>query len=309
MRHLGDWLRKTAHLTMQEDGCYMRLVDWCYTHERPLPFTEREVMRIARAATRHEREAVRRVLHAFFTLTEDGWHQSRIDRELVAFTRKVERETNHPHSARERSQRARDKRAETFKRAAAYGLSTRWNASTADLEQQIAEHLASGIELASRAVTTRDNESCRHVSDTATDIQNPLTSAVPSAAVTVAAAPDYAAAAKSAAAAEGVIDPTRIGQVVRQLKSAGLSGFNTAHPQFLRLVQQGVTDDEWRLTAAEAVTRDKAWGWLLATIAGRRADVAAGFAPPRAGKGPARPDHDRVAGLTPTIARKRQESA
>lgn len=303
MRHLGDWLRKTAHLNMMEDGCYMRLVDWCYTHERPLPLTEREVMRIARAATRHEREATRTVLHAFFTLCEDGWHQSRIDKEIVAFTRKTERETAHPHSARERSQRARDKRADLFKRAAACGLSTAWNASTADLEAQLSEHLASGTELASRAVTTRHDTktSARH--DTATNIQYPLSSAVTAAAVPVAVA-DYAAAARETAAAEGVADPLRIGQVVRQLKAAGLSGFNTAHPQFLRLVQQGVTDDEWRLTAAEAVTREKAWGWLLATIAGRRADVAAGYAPPRAGNAREQAARDRVAALTPSIAAK-----
>lgn len=304
MRHLGDWLRKTAHLTMLEDGAYNRMVDWCYTHERPLPLDERECMKIARAASRHEREAAKRVLHEFFSIQADGWHQSRIDKETVAFIRKTERETNHPHSARERSERARQKRADLFKRAAAYGISTQWNATTLEIEQQISDHLASGTERASRAVTTRHDAENVTRQVLATDIQNPYTSAVTAAAVPVAAPGAYVAAARAAADAAGVIDPTLTGSAIRQLKAAGFSGFNSADPRFISLVQQGVSDEEWRLTAVESVARGKAWGWLLATIAGRRADVANGFAPPRLGNSRSRADHDRVAGLTPTIARK-----
>jgi uncharacterized protein YdaU (DUF1376 family) len=288
---------------MAEDGAYMRMVDWCYTHERPLPLTEREVCKIARATSRHEREAAIRVLREFFTLADDGWHQSRIDRELLAFTRKVERETNHPHSARERSERARAKRADLFKRATACGLSTVWNMPTAELEQQLKEHLASGIERAHRAVTEREGmeSSPRHI--LGTDIQYPLTSAVTAAAVPV-AAQDYAAAARDAAKAAGVADPLSVGRAVRQLKAAGMSGFNTADPRFVALVQRGVTDDEWRLTAAEAVLRQKPFGWLLGTIAGRQADVANGYGPGRASNARADARREQVAALTPSIAAK-----
>lgn len=304
MRHLGDWLRKTAHLTMQEDGAYMRLVDWCYTHERPLPLAERAIMKVARAATHAEREAVRRVLHEFFTLADDGWHQSRVTRELVAFARKIERETNHPHSARERSERAREKRSNLFKRATACGLSTQWNMTNAELETLLEGQKSSGTERALRAVPERDEpeDLVRHV--LATDIQNPLTSAVPAAAVPVAVPHDYEAAARDAAAAAGIVDPTQTGLAIRQIKAGGFSGFNAADPRFLALVRQGVSDAEWRLTASEASTREKGWGWLLATIDGRRKDVANGFAPRRPSEARAEAARDRVAALTPSIAAK-----
>lgn len=306
-RHLGDWAKKTAHLSLLEEGAYSRLVDWCYIHERALPLTEREVCKVARASTPTERAACRRVLHEFFRLAEDGWHQGRIDKVLRAYEKSVSHNVNNPDSPAERAARYRQKRSDLFKRLQSLGLNPAFDTPNPALEAMLREQ---GQELPT-GNTSRVNvtQTERDVSGFVVASQPPTTintrdgvTAATSEIVTAAAA--AGAMAKAGAAAAGAVDPTLTGRAIRQLKAAGFSSFNAADPRFIALVQQGVGDDEWRLTAAEAVTRDKAWGWLLATVAGRRADVAAGYGLPRAGKGPNRGDPDRVAGLTPTIAAK-----
>lgn len=83
--HLGDYLRDTVHLSMLEDAAYRRLLDAYYTREGALPVDARECCKLARAATKAERDAVRRVLEQFFQLEEDGYHQRRADAEIARF--------------------------------------------------------------------------------------------------------------------------------------------------------------------------------------------------------------------------------
>lgn len=301
-KHLGDWAKKTGHLSMLEEGAYNRLCDWCYSHERPLPLAEREVCKVARANNPQERAAVLRVLHEFFELAADGWHQGRVDKVLAAYTNRVRRDTNNPASSAQRAQRYRDKRADLFKRANAVGLNTSFNTPNAELEAMLAEHEGNGS--ASRDVT---RDVTLNVTGMSTASQQPTTNrerdgvtAATSSSVT--STPDFAAAARDAAAANGVIDPTLTGRAAKALKAAGFGLANTADPRFLALVNAGVSDDEWRLTAAEAVARGKAWGWLLATVQGRRDDVARGYVPIAS---PTRSKRaEAVASLTPTIASK-----
>lgn len=88
--HIGDYAAATAHLTMIEDAAYHRLLRLYYQNERPLPADENEVMRRVRAASRSEKNAVRRMLTEFFTLSSDGWHQSRADKEISTYKGLVE---------------------------------------------------------------------------------------------------------------------------------------------------------------------------------------------------------------------------
>lgn len=305
-KHLGDWAKKTGHLSMVEEGAYNRLCDWCYSHERPLPLPEREVCKIARANNPQERAATLRVLHEFFTLAEDGWHQGRIDKLLAVYTNRVRRDTNNPASPAQRAQRYRDKRAELFKRLHAVGLSADFNTPNKAIEALLAEHEPNGQ---SSRVVTRDVT--ENVTVNATASQPPTTNrerdgvtAATSADVSAAAAlaPDFALVARQTAEANGIADPTETGRIGRLFKAAAFQSFNLADPRFLALMRAGVTDDEWRLTAAEAVARGKGWGWLLATLQGRRDDVAKGYVAipnPRAAK-----RLDSVQALTPTAAGK-----
>lgn len=86
--HIGDFLKKTVHLTAVEEGIYRRLLDRYYTTEQPLPADVRECCKLARAATKAERDAVRDVLRDFFTLEADGHHQGRADQEIARFQEK-----------------------------------------------------------------------------------------------------------------------------------------------------------------------------------------------------------------------------
>lgn len=83
--HIGDFLKKTAHLTVIEEGVYRRLLDRYYIVEGPLPGNVRECCKLARASTKAERDAVAAVLQDFFTLTEDGYRQRRADEEIARF--------------------------------------------------------------------------------------------------------------------------------------------------------------------------------------------------------------------------------
>lgn len=82
-RHLGDYAKDTRHLSLAEHGAYCLLLDYYYSTERPIPDDRCE--RIANAYTDDERKAVRNVLEAFFTLTDEGWRNARADSEIAEF--------------------------------------------------------------------------------------------------------------------------------------------------------------------------------------------------------------------------------
>lgn len=89
-RHLGDYARKAGHLDMLEHGAYTLLLDAYYEREQPLTF--RESIRIARARSEPEKQAVQNVLDEFFQLDSktDRFIQSRIEEELISAARKAE---------------------------------------------------------------------------------------------------------------------------------------------------------------------------------------------------------------------------
>ncbi len=87
--HLGDYLRDTAHLSMTEDGAYRRLLDAYYIAEAPFPDDKRELLKVARAVTKAEREAVDYVLKKFFVYEAgSGWLHSRCEREIARYKAK-----------------------------------------------------------------------------------------------------------------------------------------------------------------------------------------------------------------------------
>jgi uncharacterized protein YdaU (DUF1376 family) len=69
---------------MAEDGAYRRLLDSYYSTGTPLPLDQERLYRIARASEEKERQAVDFVISRFFELRDDGYHNARADRELVA---------------------------------------------------------------------------------------------------------------------------------------------------------------------------------------------------------------------------------
>lgn len=79
-RHLGDYAKDTAHLSMLEHGAYNLLLDRYYGTEAGIPADQ--VYRVARARTKDERAAVDAVLGEFFELKDGAWTKGRCDEEI-----------------------------------------------------------------------------------------------------------------------------------------------------------------------------------------------------------------------------------
>ena len=86
-RHLGDYAKDTAHLSMIEHGAYGLLLDRYYSTEAGIP--EDQAHRIARARTKEEKQAVDIVLAEFFTLTDGVWINNRTEEEIEKAKAKI----------------------------------------------------------------------------------------------------------------------------------------------------------------------------------------------------------------------------
>jgi len=82
-KHIGDYVRDTAHLSLLEHGIYNRLIDIYYSREVPIP--EDQAARLIGARAPEEREALQAVLTEFFERTPEGWRQKRCDAEIERF--------------------------------------------------------------------------------------------------------------------------------------------------------------------------------------------------------------------------------
>ncbi len=86
-RHLGDYAKDTAHLTMIEHGAYSLLLDRYYSTEQGIP--NDQAHRVARARTREEKQAVDSVLGEFFVLVDGIWINRRCDEEITKAQTKI----------------------------------------------------------------------------------------------------------------------------------------------------------------------------------------------------------------------------
>lgn len=89
--HIGDYDADTAHLSWIEDMAYTRLLRLYYRKEAPIPAAVPDACRLVRALTKEHKQAVESVLLEFFTLADDGWHQTRCDGEVTRYQAKAER--------------------------------------------------------------------------------------------------------------------------------------------------------------------------------------------------------------------------
>jgi uncharacterized protein YdaU (DUF1376 family) len=80
-RFIGDYARKTKHLTTYEHGVYTLLLDYLYATEKPIP-SESIAFRIANAHVTSQKRAVTRVLVEFFNKKPSGFSNKRFEEEL-----------------------------------------------------------------------------------------------------------------------------------------------------------------------------------------------------------------------------------
>jgi len=86
-RHLGDYARDTAHLSILEHGAYTLLLDRLYATEQGIP--AEQVYRLARARTADERKAVDVVLAEYFVLENNVYNNGRASREIARAQAKI----------------------------------------------------------------------------------------------------------------------------------------------------------------------------------------------------------------------------
>lgn len=80
-RHLGDYAKDTAHLSMLEHGAYSLLLDRYYGTEAGIPAAQAH--RVARARSKEEKQAVDDVLTEFFSLADGVWINQRAEEEIA----------------------------------------------------------------------------------------------------------------------------------------------------------------------------------------------------------------------------------
>lgn len=103
--NIGDYASHTNHLDPIEDIAYRRMLDWCYTHERPLPADVQEIARLIRM--RDHAAAIKDVINEFFERVEDGWFSTRVQREIEHFHSKIEQASRAGKASAERRANAR----------------------------------------------------------------------------------------------------------------------------------------------------------------------------------------------------------
>ena len=86
--NIKDWTRDTAHLSVEEEGVYRRLLDHYYESEQPISAETHSVVRRLRLAGHEASLGI--ILSEFFSLESDGYHHGRCDIEIAKYQAKAE---------------------------------------------------------------------------------------------------------------------------------------------------------------------------------------------------------------------------
>lgn len=87
--NVASWAKDTSHLSLKEEGIYLRLINYYYDTEKPIPIKTHLVLRKLRVAD--ESEAVELILEEFFTKTQDGWIHNHCDKLISEYQKMAER--------------------------------------------------------------------------------------------------------------------------------------------------------------------------------------------------------------------------
>jgi uncharacterized protein YdaU (DUF1376 family) len=96
--HIGDFIKATARMTDGQTMAYLRMLWMYYDSERPLPDNSK-ILSFQLGASQ---EDVELLLITFFTLEDDGWHQSRCDQEIDAYRSFLDKKSNAGRASAER---------------------------------------------------------------------------------------------------------------------------------------------------------------------------------------------------------------
>lgn len=264
-KHLGDYLKNAAHLTLLEHGVYSRLMDVYYVHEAPIPAAK--AARLIAARSKDELAALDAVLQEFFELREDGcWYQSRCDEDIAEYIAgEPEREAKKANELN-RMHRHREERARLFKVITDAGEHLAWNVPISELRaavQRVTGAAPRGVRGGNAAPPPATPATATQTPDTSP--QSPDTN------------PQYpeGKTQEQDADAPTPVTPTQAGSACLALRRAGVSDGNTSHPKLLALLAQGVTDAELADAATSVPEAKRKFAYVLGVVEGRRRDAAA----------------------------------
>jgi len=84
---IKEWVSNTAHLSLEEEAIYLRLVNFYYDSEKPIPSDIEMISRKLRIANIQMTYAI---LHEFFTECESGFVHDRCNLEIAKYHAKSE---------------------------------------------------------------------------------------------------------------------------------------------------------------------------------------------------------------------------
>jgi uncharacterized protein YdaU (DUF1376 family) len=135
-RHIGDYIKKTSHLSLLEHGVLTRLRDVYLDREEPIP--EARAARLVGARTEPETEALQVVLQEFFQLRDGMWVCDECEALIAAYAAgEPEREVKKANEDN-RLKRHRQERAALFKLLTDRGEHAPWNIGMEELRQRVA---------------------------------------------------------------------------------------------------------------------------------------------------------------------------
>jgi uncharacterized protein YdaU (DUF1376 family) len=84
---IKEWISNTAHLTLEEEAVYLRLINYYYDSEKPIP---QDIALISRKLRISNIEVTKGILHEFFQESEQGFIHNRCDVEITKYKAKSE---------------------------------------------------------------------------------------------------------------------------------------------------------------------------------------------------------------------------
>jgi uncharacterized protein YdaU (DUF1376 family) len=98
--NIGDYASHTRHLDLLEDLAYRRILDLYYLHERPISGDASFVAK--QIGMRDDAATVRDVLNEFFERTDEGYVNSRADKEIAHYHSKIQQASRAGKASAER---------------------------------------------------------------------------------------------------------------------------------------------------------------------------------------------------------------
>lgn len=96
--HIGDFIKATARLSDSQCMAYLRLIWMYYDSEKPL----KADARVLAFQVGTPEQDVELILQSFFSLQEDGWHQTRCDQEIADYRAYLDKKSNAGRASAER---------------------------------------------------------------------------------------------------------------------------------------------------------------------------------------------------------------